>query len=85
MKYIVCVVRDTAAEVYGQPMFLASRGQAIRSFTDEVNRVEPNNTLNKHPADFILFTLGGFDDGTGVFDCGEPVQLMRGIDAIRSE
>lgn len=84
MKYVMTVIRDSAAVVYGVPMFMASKGQAIRSFSDEVQRVDPANMLNKHPSDFELFYVGLYDDATCSFDCLDlPLSLIRGSDCVK--
>lgn len=80
MKYVVTVVRDSAAVVYGVPMFMGSKGQAIRSFSDEVQRDAADNMLFKHPEDFELYALGEYDDASAEFRCDVPVLLIRGID-----
>lgn len=80
----VCAVRDSAAELYGQPIFVPSRGVALRSFADEVNRVAADNPLNQHPEDFVLYELGVFDESSGFFNCHEPQQLARGKDLLLS-
>lgn len=64
MKQIICTVYDRAAETYARPMFVPSIGVAIRSFTDEVNRNDPNNQLFNHADDFDLYELGEYDDQT---------------------
>lgn len=58
-------VFDSAVGAYMQPMFLHSRGQAIRSFNDAI--LDPSTNAGKHPDDFTLFYLGEFDDQTGKF------------------
>lgn len=78
----VCAVRDSAAGVFGQPIFVPSLGVANRSFADEVNRVDANNQLNVHPEDFELFHLGEFDDVEGVLTPRKPVSLARAKDVI---
>lgn len=83
MKLHVIVVRDTAADVYGQPQFVPSVGAAVRSFGDEVNRADANNALYNHPEDFILFDVGVYDDNTCVFDLHEPRQIARASDYKR--
>ncbi|QXP08392.1 MAG: nonstructural protein [Arizlama microvirus] len=82
MKYIVVCVRDRAADCFGVPVFGASLGSAIRSFTDEINRADPSNQMHKHPDDFDLYSLGVFDDATGDFQCGIPRQVAIGKDLI---
>lgn len=76
---IFCV-RDRATDQYGNPMFLVSSGQAIRSFSDEINRADAQNQLNTHPEDFDLYHLGQFNTDSGVFDTHTPRQIAVGKD-----
>lgn len=76
MKLVLCSVKDRAADAYGRPMFVPSVGVAIRSFSDEVNRDDPDNQLNKHPDDFDLYELGEFDDNTGLFALHDQPKLL---------
>lgn len=78
MNLIMFCVRDRATVQFGTPMFLVSSGQAIRSFTDEVNRSAPDNQLFNHPDDFDLYTLGEWDTDTGLFDSKVPEQVATG-------
>lgn len=81
MKYNVFAVKDRAIPAYGTPYYAASVGSAIRGFSDEVNRKEPNNQLAAHPDDFDLYHLGTFDDAFAKFELfEEPVQVARGKD-----
>jgi len=82
MIQVVVSVFDSAAGVYGRPVFAVARGQAIRSFQDEIGRADAGNEMHRHPEDFDLYELGRFDDNVGRFVCGEdPVLLLRGKDA----
>lgn len=72
MKYQIFTVKDLAVGAFGRPMFMQSSGQALRSFSDEVNRAADDNQMFKHPEDFSLFHLGSWDEETGVFDSIEP-------------
>jgi hypothetical protein len=76
MKLVLCAVKDRAAEAYARPMFVPSTGVAIRSFSDEVNRSDPDNQLHNHPDDFDLFEFGEFDDNTGKFELHEQPKLL---------
>lgn len=78
MKMFIFVVRDRATDQYGNPMFLVSRGQAIRSFSDEVNRSAADNQLWVHPEDFDLYELGGYNTDSGLFDTGTPEMICIG-------
>lgn len=86
MIRLVVAVRDSATGVFGQPFFVSARAQAIRAFSDEVNRVAPDNDLNKHPGDFELFALAEFDDTSGRFgSLGDPESLIRAKDCVNTE
>jgi hypothetical protein len=76
MKLIICSVKDRAADAFGRPMFVPSTGVAIRSFSDEINRNNPDNQLHNHPDDFDLYDFGSFDDNTGTFSLHELPQLL---------
>lgn len=84
MRYKVVSIRDRALDAFAVPFFVASVGQAIRSFADEVNRVDNNNQLNKHPDDFDLYLLGEYDDESGSFECSRPSQIAIGKDVAFS-
>jgi len=64
---VACSVFDTASGLYGQPFFVPAPAAAVRSVSDEANRSAADNPLFNHPEDFVLFSLGTFDDVTGEF------------------
>lgn len=66
MKLQVFTVFDQKAEAYLQPFFSGAVGTAVRSFSDVVN--EKGHQFNLHPADFVLFHLGSYDDATARFE-----------------
>ena len=83
MKLEIFAVRDRATDQYGTPMFLVTSGQAIRSFSDEVNRKEngtERNMLAEHPEDYDLYLLGSYETNTGTFNCETPRQIAIGKD-----
>lgn len=85
MKLEIFAVRDRATDQFGNPMFLISSGQAIRSFTDEVNRADKDNQIYNHPDDFDLYYLGSFDTNVGSFDVNVPRMVIVGKEVkIRS-
>lgn len=83
-KKIVCAVFDHAVQAFGQPFFVRARGEAVRGFTDEVNRKVDGNTLAAHPEDYDLTQIAVFDDESGEFEKAQEV-LIRGKDAARVE
>lgn len=84
-KFVMCVIRDSAADGYGVPVFFKTLGVATRSFTDEVNRAAEDNPLYKYPQDHDLWLLGSYDAETAEFDIGPPRQLARGRDVAIKE
>lgn len=87
MRLVMCSVFDTAAQVYGRPVFVNHRSMAVRSFTDEVNRKSADNTMAMHPSDFELYYLGVFEDSTGEFvELPKfPELIVRGVDVAKGE
>jgi hypothetical protein len=82
MIRFVVAIRDRAMDSFGNPIFVVAIGQAIRSFSDEVNRKAPDNALAAHPEDYDMFVLGEFDDVTGLFSGGPPKQIAIGKDLV---
>ncbi|WNK12898.1 MAG: nonstructural protein [Microvirus sp.] len=85
MIYHVCVIRDRAIDAFGVPIFVAAIGQAVRSFTDEVNRKGEGNQMNMHPEDFDLYVLGTYNGDLGTFDAASPRQIAIGKDVYVSQ
>lgn len=78
MKLQIFCVKDRATDQFGTPMFMVATGQAIRSFSDEINRSDKDNQLFSHPDDFDLYYLGTFDSDIGQFDVRVPEQICIG-------
>ncbi len=76
MKMIVCSVKDRASDAFARPMFVRSSGEAIRSFSDEVNRKADDNQLYTHSDDFDLYELGEFDDNLGKFTLHDQPKVL---------
>ena len=76
MKQVIVAVKDRAAETFGRPMFVPAIGVALRSFSDEINRNDPNNQLYNHPDDFDIYELGSFDDSTAEFQIKNNPELL---------
>ncbi|WNK13283.1 MAG: nonstructural protein [Microvirus sp.] len=79
----ICAVLDHATQMYGRPIFVVAKGQAIRSFQDEV--LGKDNEFAKHPTDYVLFYMGTFDDNTGMFAPIMPEMLIRGSDVTGAQ
>lgn len=81
---VVVAVKDQASGAYSRPIFVAARGQAVRSFADELNRPQSESELARHPDDFELHALCSFDDVGGAFYPfpDGPEVLVRGRDLV---
>lgn len=71
-------IRDVQVGLYNRPYFMISKGQAIRSFTDEINRPSDENPMYKHPSDYELFYLGEYDEASGTFITLQPELVLSG-------
>lgn len=86
MIYQIFCLKDLAADVFGQPMFAASKGGQVRSFGDEVNRADDKNPLYMHADDFDMYFLGQYDDYKATFEIlNTPELVIRGRDLKRKE
>lgn len=70
----IFAVYDVQAEAYMKPIFTATKGLAIRSFTDAAN--DPKSGFGEHPSDFRLCEIGEFDDATGALVSYEHPQPL---------
>ncbi len=74
-------VYDAKAEAYLSPFFMTHEGQAIRTFTDCLQSKE--HMFSRHPADYTLFDLGGFDDSNAQFTPKiTPKSLGNGVEFL---
>lgn len=81
MKYVIFSVYDTAVAAYHTPIFARNKGEMLRSFADAANN--PQNTINKHPSDFVLFEIGSFDDQHCTFSLLEaPIRLGVAVEFL---
>jgi len=61
----VFAIHDSKAAAFASPFFMATKGQAIRAFTDLAR--DPQSMVGKHPIDYCLFYLSEYDDSLGSF------------------
>lgn len=57
-------VRDKAVDAFLPPFFSRAKGEAIRSFASAVSQAD--HQFAKSKGDFELYSLGTFDDISGV-------------------
>lgn len=78
---VVCV-RDAKTTVFSHPLFFVTKGAAIRSFYDEVQR--QGSDIQMHAEDYSMWFLGVFDDQSGCFTINNaPEQIALAIDALK--
>jgi len=77
-------VYDTKAEAWLPPFFLPTLGMAQRMFADCVNDIR--HAFSRHPADYTLFLLGSFDDGSAVYTAEvAPVVVAHALELVSHE
>lgn len=78
----IFTVYDVKTEAYLNPFFMATKGAAIRGFSELVN--DPNHNFGKYPADFILFEIGSYDDQRGLVESlPAPLSVGVGVDFLK--
>lgn len=88
MRLTVVSVYDVGVGAYGRPVFVRSKGEAVRSFMDELNKPHSEqmpNQMRAHPQDFQLYFLGEFDDETGRFvdPPEQPLRIAEGANLVK--
>ena len=63
-------------------MCVNSEAAAVRIFTNEVNRYDPNNLLSTNKTDFSLYVVGEFDISAGCVVNRDPRVLIHGRDIL---
>lgn len=67
MKLKLFVVYDAKTESYGVPFFRDFTANAIREWSEVAsNKSDKQNQISKFPADFTLFEIGEFEQGSGI-------------------
>lgn len=73
-------IHDNKSETFNQPFFARTNPEAIRYFGQMVNDRNPNNLLALSPTDFTLYSVGEFDEASGILSGAEPQALCNGKD-----
>lgn len=84
MKKQVFSVYDSKAEVFHQPMFLNTIGEATRNFEDACR--QEDSPMASHPEDYTLFHIGEFDSDKGLLTpLTTPASLGLAIEYLRED
>ena len=82
LNTVLVSVFDHAVSEFAPCMCVNSEAAAIRIFTNEVNRYDPNNLLSTNKGDFSLYVVGEFDLATGCVVTRDPRVLIHGRDIL---
>ena len=66
MKLEIFSILDKATGAFDKPIFMLTKAEAIRAFTQEVNNAE--SMFHKHPLDYHLYHVGTFYQDTATFE-----------------
>lgn len=78
MKQKVFAIRDSKAEVYLQPFFRKTHGEAERDFRQLVK--DEKSLVSKYPEDYDLYFIGSYDDELGAIEKLEtPQHVIKAI------
>ena len=81
MKLQIYAVHDAAVGAFLQPLFLRSRGEAVRSFQDAVT--DGKTQFAAHPEHYAMFYLGEYDDNTAEFvTASQPERVCGALDFV---
>lgn len=73
MIHQILVIFDSKVQAFATPFFVRSQAEGIRSLV--ANLSDPESLLHKFPEDYSLYSLGTFDDETGILEQKLPVNL----------
>lgn len=81
MQSKMYTIRDSKAEIYGNPFYQKSHGEAERNFKSLTN--DGKSTVNQYPEDFDLYYLGIYDDQTGKMETLDTPQHVVKATALK--
>ena len=62
---------DNKGLMYSPPFFAPTDGAAVRIVRDTVQ--DTNTSVGRHPADYVLYLVGEYDDSKGLFVSAMPL------------
>lgn len=80
MKLYVFSIYDKAVGAFVQPFYSRSQGEALRSFSEAVNK--EGNQLKSHASDYTLYRLGEWDDNNGLYGCSDPIRVISALECL---
>ena len=84
MIFQIFSIYDSKAQAYFPPFFLPTNAMAVRTFSDMAN--DKTNNIGKHPEDFTLFHIGGWDDNQCTIEpLSPPTSINKAVHLLNPE
>lgn len=71
---------DTKSLTYSNPFYAPTDGAAVRIVSDASN--DMNTSLGRHPADYVLYKVGSFNDANGILQHLDPREHVIDVVAL---
>jgi len=82
MLHTMIAVKDAKIGSFARPVAVVNEATGVRAFADAVN--DASTEYHKHPEDYTIWSLGTYDDQTGVFNnLVVPVQLANAVALLK--
>lgn len=65
-KLLLYSVFDSKVQLFAEPFFMRTRGEALRGWQEVAN--DKNTNICRYAEDFSLMEIGSFDESTGTFE-----------------
>lgn len=77
---VIVGIKDLKANTFIEMGAVTNTGVAIRAFSEQINKNDPQNNFYKWPDDFNIYQLGVYDPRSGKLAGADiPVLLAAGI------
>jgi len=74
MKLRALSVRDNAIDAFLPPFFVRTVDEGVRAFGAALG--DSQHRFVSHPDDYVLYSVGQFDDNSGLLEPAEPARLL---------
>lgn len=78
MQKRIYTIRDSKAEIFNQPFYYNTHGEAERAFKQLV--MDEKSSISKFPEDYDLYYLGLYDDNSGKIESLDtPQHVIKAV------
>ena len=78
----IYAVKDELTNKFMEPTFIKDENEALRLFTYQVNNID---LWKQNSADYSLFHIGTYDQGTGTIIGIQPAKVIGGRSVVKNE